>query len=103
MSQAVAETTCNTIETPSVLDQHFASAEPYLVRVDGRHVYADPRDKGDLGDLVLVWPKRRSPRLLRRLARCQPFDKYFFASLETGETIAVPSNRIRMIHKIIVG
>lgn len=86
--------------TPENLDTFFVPG-PYLVHIDGRQVAADPRDKGEPGDIVVVWPKRRPPRLLRRLARCQPFDRYFFSEPDTGATTAVPCNKVSAIHKVV--
>ena len=61
--------------TPDSLDQFFVNNAPYLVHIDGKQVCVDPRDKGEPGDTVVVWPKKRGPVMLRRLARCKPYDR----------------------------
>ena len=45
------------------LDTFFDSTEfaVYSVTIGNRQVMADPRDKGDPGDMVLVWPRKRAP------------------------------------------
>ena len=82
------------------LDSFFVNNAPYLVRIDGRQVCADPRDRGEPGDAVVVWPKKRGPMMLRRLARCAPFDSFYFAA-EDEEVVRVPCNKITAIHKIV--
>ncbi len=86
--------------TPDTMDSFFTNNAPYLVHLDGRQVVADPRDKGEPGDDVVVWPKRRGPMVLRRLARCEPYGTYYFAT-EDG-VVAVPVNRVVAIHKVVV-
>ncbi len=86
--------------TSQNLDSFFTNNAPYLVHLYGRQVVADPRDKGEPGDDVVVWPKRRGPMVLRRLARCEPFSKYWFAT-EDG-VVAVPVNRVAAIHKVVL-
>ena len=42
------------------IDSFFDNA-PYLVSIGNRQIMADPRDKGEPGDIVIVWPKKRAP------------------------------------------
>ncbi len=85
--------------TPDTLDDFFTNNAPYLVHLDGRQICADPRDKGEPGDTVVVWLKRRGPTVLRRLARCEPFNNFWFAT-DDG-TVAVPCNKVSAIHKVL--
>ena len=74
---------------------------PYELSVDGQQVRADPRDKGEPGDVVVVWPKKRGPRVARRLARSAPYDNFYFMTLGTEEVVAVPCNKVSAIHKVV--
>ena len=67
----------------------FFETTPYLVTIGNHWLMADPGDKGEPGDMVIVWPKKRAPMVLRRLARCQPYGTFYFAT--AGEqVVAVP-------------
>ena len=86
--------------TPDTLDDFFTNNAPYLVHLDGKQICADPRNKGGPGDTVLVWPKKRGPLVLRRLAR-NTFDQlYYFADGE--EVVSVPAHKVAAIHKVVV-
>ncbi len=63
----------------------------------------DPRDKGDPGDLVVVWRKKRGPLITRRIARHSPFSTFWFRSLETGEIFELPCNKVSAIHAVVGG
>ena len=76
-------------------------ATPYQLTINDREILADPQDKGEPGDLVVVWLKKRGPRLARRLARCSPFNSFYFRTPETGRVVEVPSNRVMAIHKML--
>ncbi len=69
------------------LDAFFPNNAPYLVHLDGQHICADPRDKGEPGDVVVVWPRKRGPRLARKLARYSDGNSYFFADLADDHVV----------------
>ena len=109
MSQAIAQPIQNpsqinrcTKVTGDTLDLHFPGNVPYAVTVDGQQVLADPREKGEPGDIVVVWPKRRGPRLARKLARHEIDDSlYFFAMLDSGALVSVPHNKVTALHRVV--
>ncbi len=82
----------------------FFETTPYLVTIGNRWLMADPGDKGEPGDMVLVWPKKRAPMVLRRLARYETYDvqdTFYFAT--AGEqVVAVPCNKVTAVHRVIV-
>ncbi len=59
------------------------------------------RDKGEPGDIIVVWLKKRGPRVARRLARCAPYDTFHFMTLGTEEVVVVPCNKVSAIHKVV--
>ena len=91
-------------------DKRGASSFPFMrmshgrrcaATIGNRQVMADPGDKGEPGDMVLVWPKKRAPMVLRRLARCKPYGTFYFAT--AGEqVVAVPCNKVTVIHGVIL-
>ena len=87
--------------TPDTLDSFFTNNAPYLVHLDGKQICADPRDKGEPGDTVVVWPKKRGPLVLRRLAR-NALDQLFYFAAPCGEVVSVPANKVAAIHKVVV-
>ena len=108
MSQANAQPIPNSAQfnrittvTGDMLDTVFAGNSPYQVVVDGQQVLADPRDKGEPGDIVVVWPKKRGPRLARKLARYEMDNAFYFAMLDTGALVSVPHNKVTAIHRVV--
>ncbi len=88
--------------TGETLDLYFPGNAPYALILDGRQVLADPRDKGEPGDIVVVWPKKRGPRLARKLARYEIDDSlYFFAMLDSCALVSVPHNKVTALHKVV--
>ncbi len=85
--------------TPDTLDTFFTNNAPYLVHLDGKQICADPCDKGEPGDTVVVWPKKRGPLVLRRLARNTLDQLYYFA--DGDEVVSVPANKVAAIHKVV--
>ena len=83
------------------LSAFFEGTAPYELSVDGQQVRADPHDKGEPGDIIVVWLKKRGPRVARRLARCAPYDTFHFMTLGTEEVVAVPCNKVSAIHKVV--
>ncbi len=58
---------------------------------------------GEPGDTVVIWPAKGAPLVARRLARCAPYDKFYFADLSDGRTVTLPVNKVRLIHTVIGG
>ncbi len=79
-----------------------------LTRPDGRytlqagiaHLVVDPSEKGEPGDIVVVWPRKKGPMVARRLARCTPYDTFHFRALDTGYTFEMPCNKVSAIHAV---
>ncbi len=108
MSQAIGQPIQKSVQinrctkvTGDTLDLHFPGNAPYALIVDGQHVLADPRDKGEPGDIVVVWPKKRGPRLARKLARYEMDGAFYFAMLDTGALVSVPHNKVTAIHRVV--
>ncbi len=49
----------------------------------------------------MVWPKKRGPRLARKLARYEMDNAFYFAMLDTGALVSVPQNRVVAIHRVV--
>ena len=84
----------------------------YTLRTNGREVLVDPANKGKPGDLVVLWPKRKPPAIVRRLARCVSYpgerhepapasQRYYFVDPATGHMIDLPLNKTAAIHKVV--
>ncbi len=108
MSQATAQPIQNpsqinrcTKVTGDTLDLYFPGNVPYALIVDGQQVLADPRDKGEPGDIVVVWPKKRGPRLARKLARYEMDNAFYFSMLDTGALVSVPHNKVTAIRRVV--
>ena len=109
MSQATAQPIPNFAQfnrctkiTGDTLDLYFPGNAPYALILDGRQVLADPREKGEPGDIVVVWPKKRGPRLARKLARNEIDDSlYFFTMLDSGALVSVPHNKVTALHRVV--
>ena len=92
-------------------------ARRYLLRTMGHEVEVDVRDKGKPGDTVVLWPKKKCPVIVRRLARVEPYpnepigpagpallsDRFYFADPETGQMYDVAFKKVAAIHKVIGG
>ena len=72
----------------------------YVLQTATERLVVDPRQKGQPGDLVGVWPKKRGPVFARRLARCAPYDTFHFRTLDTGEVFELPCSTVSMIHAV---
>ncbi len=88
--------------TGDMLDTVFPGNAPYALVIDGQQIFADPRRKGEPGDLVVVWPKKRNPRLARKLA-CHETDGrlYYLLMLDNSALVSVPHNRVVAIHRVV--
>ena len=87
------------------------SGRCYTLRLDVHVVLVDPTNKGKLGDVVVLWPKK-TPVVCRQLARVAPFpgdahrpaplaDSYYFGDPETDAMFDVPLNKTAAIHKVV--
>ncbi len=72
----------------------------YALQTATERLVVDPSQKGEPGDLVVVWPKKRGPVLTRRLARRSPFNTYHFCDLGTGDVFELPCNKVSAIHAV---
>ena len=73
----------------------------YELQAATERLVVDPRQKGAPGDLVVVWPKKRGPVVTRRLARCRPYNTYYFRDLDTGDVFQLPCNKVSAIHAVV--
>ncbi len=79
----------------------MAGAPFYTLRVNGHDLVVDGSKKGQSGDVVVVWPVKGGPLIARRLARCIPYNNYFFQTLAECRTLTVACNKVRLIHAVI--
>ncbi len=75
----------------------------YTLQVGGHHLVVDPSKKGEPGDIVVVWPRKKGPMLARRLARCAPYDTFHFRALDTGDVFEQRCNEVVCIHALVAG
>ena len=104
MSQADIQHTTVTTPVPHVLGQLDHVDRRYgLQTVGGQldHLVVDPVQKGDPGDLVVVWRKKHGPMVARRLARCEPYNTFHFRDLGTGQVFELPCNKVATIHAVV--
>ncbi len=73
----------------------------YVLQMGSDRAVVDPRKKGEPGDIVVVWPRKKGPIVTRRLARCAPYNTFHFRSLDTGCTFEVPCNKVSAIHAVV--
>jgi len=72
----------------------------YTLPVGDFHLVVDPSTKGEAGDIVVVWPRKKSPVVARRLARCVPYDTFHFRALGTGGVFELRCNRLCAIRSV---
>ena len=85
---------------------HHALPRPndcYALQVGDLHLVVDPSKKGEPGDIVVVWPRKKGPMVARRLARCAPYDTFHFRSLSTGDVFEMRCNKVCAIHALAGG
>ncbi len=83
-----------------VADEAREGGHCYALLTATERLVVDPRQKGEPGDLVVVWRKKRGPVLTRRLARRAPFNTYHFRDLKTGDVFELPCNKVSAIHAV---
>ena len=76
------------------------SDDCYTLQVGDFHLVVDPSKKGEPGDIVVVWPRKKGPMVVRRLARCAPYDTFYFRSLGTAEVFEMRCNKVCAIHAL---
>ena len=82
---------------------HHALPRPngtYTLQVGGHHLVVDPSKKGQPGDIVVVWPRKKGPMVARRLARCAPYNTFHFRALDTGDVFELPCNKVSAVHAV---
>ncbi len=82
---------------------HHALPRPdgaYTLQLCDTRLVVDPSKKGEPGDIVVVWPRKKGPIVARRLARCAPYDTFHFRSLATGNVFELRCNKICAIHAL---
>ena len=84
-----------------VADEDQEGGHCYVLQTAGERLVVDPRQKGDPGDIVVVWRKKRGPLVTRRLARCSPYRAYHFRDLDSGRVFELPCNKVAAIHSVI--
>ena len=73
----------------------------YVLQTGSDRLVVDPRQKGDPGDVVVVWRKKRGPLVTRRLARCLPYSTYHFRDLDSGSVFELPCSKVAAIHGVV--
>ena len=85
----------------AVLDAADGNGCYTLQMMDGHRMLVDPSKKGEPGDIVVVWPRKRGPVITRRLARCAPYNTFYFRGLDTGDVFELPCNKVSAIHAVV--
>ena len=75
----------------------------YALQTATERLVVDPSQKGEPGDLVIVWRRKHGPMVARRLARCQPYRCFYFGDRTTGSTFELPCNKVSAIHAVVGG
>ncbi len=97
---------------PRVVPLSGPSGRCYTLRLNGHEVLVDAGNKGKPGDTVVLWPKKKCPVIVRRLARYTEYPgesatpaplsaRYYFAELGTGHMFDVALNKTAAIHKVV--
>ena len=73
----------------------------YAVQMGDNRLVVDPSKKGEPGDVVVVWPRKKGPMVVRRLARCTPYNTYHFRGLDTGDVFELLCNKVSAIHAVV--
>ncbi len=84
-----------------VADEGQEGGHCYALQTATEHLVVDPRQKGDPGDVVVVWRKKRGPLVTQRLARCAPYSTYHFRDLDSGRVFELPCNKVAAIHGVV--
>ena len=84
-----------------VADEDQDGGHCYVLQAGADRLVVDPRQKGEPGDIVVVWRKKRGPLVTRRLARRSPFRTYHFRDLDSGRIFELACNKVAAIHAIV--
>ncbi len=68
-----SDTTNPSSSLPRVVPLSGPSGCCYTLRLNGHEVLVDAGNKGKPGDVVVLWPKKKCPVIVRRLARTSPY------------------------------
>ncbi len=82
---------------------HHAQPRPngaYTLQMGDTCLVVDPSKKGEPGDIVVVWPRKKGPVLARRLARRAPYGTFHFRALDTGDVFERRCNKVSAIHAV---
>ncbi len=82
-------------------DEEQEGGHCYVLQTGSDRLVVDPRQKGDPGDVVVVWRKKRGPLVTRRLARRSPFRTYHSRDLDSGRVFDLPCNKVAAIHSVV--
>ena len=114
MADTIPTTIHSSQSLPNVVP--VSASEPgdrcYTLQLNGHEVLVNAGDKGKPGDTVVLWPKRKCPVIVRRLARYNAYPgeaagpaplsaRYYFAELGTGQMFDVPISKTAAIHKVV--
>ncbi len=100
---------------PRVVPLSGPSGCCYTLRLNGHEVLVDAGNKGKPGDTVVMWPKKKCPVIVRRLARTSPYpgeavgpagiamlsNRFYYAVPGTGSMFDVAFKKVAAIHKVV--
>ncbi len=100
---------------PRVVPLSGPSGCCYTLRLNGHEVLVDAGNKGKPGDVVVLWPKKKCPVIVRRLARTSPYpgeavgpagvamlsDRFYYAVPGTGSMFDVAFKKVAAVHKVV--
>ncbi len=72
----------------------------YVLQIGRDRVVVDASKKGEPGDIVVVWPRKKGPMVARRLARSAPYKTFHFRALDTGDVFELRCNKVSAIHAL---
>ena len=78
------------------------SGRCYVLQAGSDRFVVDPCKKGEPGDIVVVWDRKKGPMVVRRLARCTPYNTFHFRALDTGCVFELPCDKVSAIHAVVV-
>ncbi len=100
---------------PRVVPLSGPSGRCYTLRLNGHEVLVDAGNMGKPGDTVVLWPKKKCPVIVRRLAHMSPYpgeavgpagvamlsDRFYYAVPGTGSMYDVAFKKVAAIHKVV--
>ena len=76
----------------------------YFLQIAGYRVVADPTIRAKPGAVVILWERKRGPRLVRVMARGGPhFSHYHFRFLDTGRLFKLIARDVTAYHAVVAG